>query len=71
MELRGQHDVLAPSGTDRIEEIAHYFFGLTSRINVSGIDEIDALVEGTLDYAVALLVVGITPGAEHHGAQAQ
>ena len=33
--------------TDRAKEIAHDFFGFTGRINVGGIDKIDARVEGT------------------------
>ena len=71
VELRGQDHVLAPLLTDRAKEIAHDFFRLTGGINVGSINEIDARVEGTLNYAVALFVVGVPPSAEHHGAQAQ
>jgi hypothetical protein len=36
----------------------------------SGVDEVDAAVQGGVDDPDALLVIGIAPGAEHHRAGA-
>jgi len=70
VELCRQHDVLACGGTGLGQEIADDFFGLAGRVDVGGVDEIDPLVQGPLDDPVAIFVVGVPPGAEHHGAQA-
>jgi hypothetical protein len=40
-------------------------------VDVGGVDEVDAKVERAMYHSHALVVVGIPPGTEHHGAEAE
>jgi hypothetical protein len=67
VELGGQDDVVATAS----DGLADDLFGFTLGIDVGSVDEIDTGVEGGVDDADRLVVVGVAPGAEHHGAEAQ
>src|SRR3954451_16478702 len=41
------------------------------RIDVGGVDEVDAFVDGVMDHADAVVVIGVAPRAEHHGAETE
>jgi hypothetical protein len=43
----------------------------TGRIDVGRVDEIDSLIERAMDDLDRLVVIGLTPLAEHHRAEAQ
>ena len=53
------------------ERGADDFLALTERVDVGGVDEVDASVECPVHDAHARVVVGVAPGAEHHGAEAE
>src|SRR5205823_2497239 len=63
-----EDDVVAPAAGERL---AHDLFGLALRVDVGGVDEGDAGVEPGVDDADRLVVVGVAPGAEHHGSEAE
>src|SRR5437763_11477987 len=44
---------------------------LTGRIDVRGVDEVDSGVQRPMDDPNGLLMVGIAPLTEHHGAEAE
>jgi hypothetical protein len=44
---------------------------LTGGVDVGGVDEVDAGVEGTMDDADGVVVIGVAPRAEHHVAEAE
>ena len=67
VDLGGEHDVVAPAG----DGLADDLFGLSVRVDVRGVDEVDAGVEGSANDADGLFVVLGAPFAEHHGAEAQ
>jgi hypothetical protein len=67
VELGGEHYVVAPTG----EGLPDDLLGLTGRVDVRGVDEVDAGIEGPVDDADALLAGTIADAAEHHGAEAQ
>ena len=65
-ELGSQHHTVAPA----LEGLADDLLGLAERVHVGGVDEVDARVDGGVDDADAVVVVGVAPRAEHHGAEA-
>ena len=66
VHLGGQHDVVAPA----FQCLADDLLRLAAAISVGGVDEVDAGVQGFMDDADAVVVVGIAQSAEHHRAQA-
>jgi len=44
---------------------------LARRVDVGGVDEVDARIEGAVDDADGVVVVGVAPAAQHHVAEAQ
>jgi hypothetical protein len=66
VHLGGQHDVVAPA----FQCLADDLLRLAAAIPVGGVDEVDAGVQGFVDDADAVVVVGIAQSAEHHRAQA-
>src|SRR5207249_7574648 len=66
VDLRRQDHLVAPV----LQGLAHDLLGPALAIDVSGVDEVDPGVERRMDHADALVLVGIAPGAEHHGSQA-
>jgi hypothetical protein len=55
----------------RSSRLADDLLRLAVRVDVGGVDEGDPGVDGAVDHADGLLVVGLAPGAEHHGAEAE
>ena len=66
-ELRGQHDVVAAPG----EGLADDPFRLALGVDVGGVDEVDAGIQGAVDDADGVGLVLVSPRAEHHRPQAQ
>ena len=66
-ELGGQHDVVAAA----LERLADDLLRLAGRVDVGGVDEVDAGVQRAVDDADRVVVVGVAPGAEHHRAEAE
>ena len=64
---REDHVVAAAAG----ERLADDLLGLAARVDVGGVDEVDPRVERAVDDRDRLVVVGLAPGAEHHGAEAE
>src|SRR5438876_351239 len=67
VELGCQHDVVAPSLQCRADDL----FAFTERVDVGGVDEVDAAVERALDDAFTRTMVGVAPRSEHHGSEAE
>ncbi len=67
VELGGEDDLVAAA----LEGLADDLLGLAPGVDVGGVDDVDPGVERGVDDAGALGVVGLAPGAEHHGAEAQ
>src|SRR6202165_3099706 len=66
VELGRQDDVIpAP-----LEGSTDNLLRLAVAVDVGGIDKVDAGVEGGVDDPDAVIVVGVAPGAEHHGTEA-
>jgi hypothetical protein len=70
IDLRGQHDVVAAGGRGP-NRLAEDLLGLAGRVDVSGVDEVDARVERAVDDADRVGVVGVAPRAEHHRAETE
>src|SRR5204863_8819938 len=68
VELGSEDDVVAASAGQRL---ADDLLRLARGIDVGGVDEVDALVEGPMDDAHRFVVVGVAPGSEHHRSQAE
>jgi hypothetical protein len=68
VELRREHDVVAAAAG---KGLADDLLGLPPRVDVGGVDEVDARVERAVDDADRRVVVGLAPRAEHHRAEAQ
>jgi hypothetical protein len=68
VDLAGQDDVVALAAGQRL---ADDHLGLTGRVDVGGVDEVDPGVQRAVDDADALVVVLGAPVAEHHRAEAQ
>ena len=54
-----------------LQRLADDRLGLALRVDVGGVDEVDARVEGAVDDPDAVGVVGVAVAAEHHRAQGQ
>jgi hypothetical protein len=67
MHLGREHDVVAAPPQRPADDL----LGLTGRIDIGGVDEVDARVERAVDDADALVVIRVAPGTEHHRAEAQ
>src|SRR3954451_478831 len=67
VELGGEDDVVATA----LERLADDRLGLAVGVDVGGVDEVDAGVEGAADDPDAVGVVGVAVAAEHHGAEGQ
>jgi len=65
VHLRRKHDVIATT----LQRAPHDLLGLTGRVHVGRVDEVDAAVEGGVHDAHALVDVDVAPLAEHHGAE--
>jgi len=68
VKLRRQHHVVAATAGERP---ANDLLGLACAIDVGGVDEVDAGVQRRVDDLDRLVVVGVAPRAEHHGAEAE
>ena len=53
------------------ERLADDDLGLALGVDVGGVNEVDACVKGAVDDPHRVIVVRVTPPAEHHRAQAQ
>ena len=67
-DLGREHDIVPPAPG---ECLADDLLGLAGGVDVGGVDEVDTCVQGGVDDADRLVVVGLAPGAEHHRAEAQ
>ena len=68
VELGGQHHIVASTtGQGFPEDLLR----LPTGVAVGGVDEGDARVQGLVDHLDGGVVVGIAPGAEHHGTQTE
>jgi hypothetical protein len=65
MALRGEDDVFPSPLKGR----THDLLGLSGRVHVGGVEEVDAVVECPVDEADTLVVVGVARRTEHHGPQ--
>ena len=68
MELGREHNILATSAGKRP---ADDLLGLSLRVHVGRVDEVDAGVECAVDDLDRCFVVGVSPGTEHHRPEAQ
>src|ERR1035437_6551695 len=68
MHLGGQND-LFPCGL--CQGLSDDLLGLTRGVDVGGVDEVDAGIESPVNDADRLVMIGGSPGPEHHGPQAQ
>src|ERR1019366_3405504 len=68
MHLGGEHHLVPPSPG---EGLTDDLLGLALRVDVGGVDEVDPRVEGPMDDADRVFVILVTPGAKHHGAEAE
>ena len=66
VRLGGQHHII-PAAAQRLPDD---LLRLPRRIHIRRIDEIDPAVQGGVNDPDAILMIGITPDAEHHRAQA-
>jgi hypothetical protein len=62
-ELGGQDDLVSAP----LDGLAHDGLGLTRRVHVGRVDEVDAGVEGGLDHPDRFVVIRIAARSEHHG----
>jgi hypothetical protein len=67
VRLGGQHHVVSSA----LERLADDLLGLTGGVHVGGVHEVDSGVQRTVDDGGRIVVIGVSPGAEHHGAQTQ
>jgi hypothetical protein len=68
VDLGGEHDVVALAAGERL---ADDLLGLTPRVDVGRIDEVDAGIQGPVDDPDALVVILVAPVAEHHRAETE
>src|SRR5258708_40062429 len=66
MHLAGEHDVVAAA----LECLADDLLGFAPGVHVGGVDEVDPCVQGPVDDPDRVVVVGVSHGPKHHGAQA-
>ena len=57
--------------TPASQRLADDLFGLSAGVPVGRIDEVDTGFERCVDDANAVGMIGVAPGAEHHGAEAE
>jgi len=67
LELGGEYEVVAAP----LEGLAHDLLGLAGRVDIGGVDEVDAGIERGVDDGGAVVVVGIVHAPEHHRPQAE
>jgi hypothetical protein len=65
--LGGEHDVVPPPG----EGLAEHLLGLAGAVDVGGVDQVDAGVEGRADEGVGVGLGGAADLAEVHGAESE
>ena len=53
-----------------LQRLADDLLRLALRVDVGGVDEVDAVVERVMDDPDAVVVVAVAPEPEHHGAEA-
>jgi hypothetical protein len=68
VDLGGEEDVVAPAAG---QGLADDLLGLAARVDVGRVDEVDPSVERAVDDRDGLVVVGVAPGAEHHGSETE
>src|SRR5262249_36744847 len=68
LHLGGEHGAVPAPARERLTDDV---LRLPARVHVCGVDEVDPRVQGAVDDAYALVVIGLAPGAEHHRAEAQ
>ncbi len=68
VHLRGE-DHPVPLGLR--QRLPDDLLGLAERVDVGGVDEVDAGVEGGVDDADGVVVVGVAEGPEHHRPEAE
>jgi hypothetical protein len=66
VRLGGQHHVVATAEQGLADDLLR----LPRRVDIRGVDEVDAAVQRGMNDPDALLVIGIAPRAEHHRAEA-
>src|SRR5262245_11750588 len=67
VELGGEDDIV----TTALERLADDLLRLARTVDVGGVDEIDPGVEGGVDDADRVVVIGVAPRPEHHRAETQ
>ena len=67
VQLGGEHDVVAAA----LDRLGDDLLRLAPRVDVGGVDEVDAGVERGVDHVDRLVVVGVAPRAEHHRPEAE
>ena len=68
VDLGGQDDVVAPSAGQRLtNDRLRFALG----VDVSCVDEVDAGIQRSMDDLDRNIMIGLTPGAEHHGAETE
>ena len=68
VDLGGQDDVVASSAGQRLTNDRLRF---TLGVDVSCVNEVDAGIQRSVDDLDRNIMIGLTPGAEHHGAEAE
>ena len=66
VHLGGQHDGVAST----FQRLADDLLRLALAVSIGGIDEVDAGIQGLVDDAGAVVVIGVGDAAEHHRAEA-
>ena len=66
VDLRREDDVVATS----LQGLPDDLLGLSGRVDVGGVDEVDPGVERRVDDPDAVVDIGVPPRAEHHRAEA-
>ena len=67
VELRGEDDAVALAVA--LERLAGEGFAAAARIDVGGVDEVDATLDGAVDDGAGVVELGTHP--EHHRAEAE
>ncbi len=65
--LRREHDLIPPIP----QRLADDLLSLAGGVDVGGVDEVEARVDGAVDHAHRLGVIGIALGPDHHGAESR
>ena len=67
VHLCREHDGVAAA----LERLADDLLGFAARVHVGCVDEVDPRIERAVDDRDPLVVIGISPRAEHHRAETQ